>query len=131
MYAMRTTDQAWLLTALLAGCTMNPERPAQSSAGCAKAVLERDVPPHLADKLAHCVAGGLIARYCSPTEARLAGLAKEIRDLFTGGDVEFADVQATFAGVQCAESASDAAGAEACCSATCKACASARHAARR
>jgi hypothetical protein len=131
MCAMRTKDQVWLLTALLAGCSTNPERPAQSSAGCAESVINRDLPSQLADKLAHCVAGGLIARYCSPTEARLAGIAKEVRDLFTGGDVELADVQATFAGVQCAQSAPDLADLEACCTTTCKTCASAAHAAHR
>jgi hypothetical protein len=131
MCAMRTRDQAWLLTALLAGCSTNPERPAQSSAGCVKSVIDRELPSHLEDKLAHCVAGGLIARYCSPTEARLAGVAKEIRDLFTGGDVELADAQATFAGVQCAQAASDLATLEACCATACRTCANAAHAAHR
>ena len=128
---MRTRDPVWLLMALSAGCATNPERPAQSSAGCVETVIARDLPAHLKDKLAHCVAGGLIARYCSPAEARLAGVAKEVRDLFTGGDVELADVQATFAGVQCAESASELTELEACCATTCKTCASPTHAAHR
>jgi hypothetical protein len=131
MCAMRTMGSFWLLTALLAGCTTNPERPARSSAGCAQAVIDQYLPAHLTDKLAHCISGGLIARYCSPTEARLAGIGKEIRDAFTAGDVERADVQATFAGVQCARSASDVATIEACCASTCAACASSSHAAQR
>jgi hypothetical protein len=92
-------------------------------------VVERHLPAEPTDKLEHCVAGALIARYCSASEARLAGVAKEIRDAFAAGDVEWADVQATFAGVRCASSASDTAAIETCCVRTCAACASPKHAA--
>ena len=99
----------------LAGCAAQPDRPARSSAGCAEAVVRRHVPAGLYDKRAHCIAGGLIARFCSPTEARLAGFAKELRDLFGGGDADWADWQATRHGVRCAASRADVASIIACC----------------
>jgi hypothetical protein len=117
---------AWLSPAIVCGCAVHPERPARSSAGCAQAVVDRHLPAEPTDKLEHCVAGALIARYCSPFEARLAGVAKEVRDAFTGGDAEQADVQATFAGVRCARTASDTRSIEACCASTCAACSTAR-----
>jgi hypothetical protein len=103
------------LAACLAGCAAVPDRPATSSAGCVRAVLDRHLPSGLRDKPAHCVAGGLIARFCSPTEARLAGLAKELRDVFTAGDADWGDWQATRAGVRCAAPNADAASIIACC----------------
>ena len=72
-------------------------------------------PPGLSDKRAHCIAGGLIARFCSPTEARLAGLGKELRDVFGAGDADWSDWQATRAGVRCAAAAADVASIIACC----------------
>ena len=111
----------WLAMAA-AGCTSNPDRPALSSLGCAQAAIRQRLPAHLGDKLTHCMAGALIAHYCSPTEARMAGVAKEIRDAFMGGDVERADLQATLAGVRCAANATDVAATEACCTQACAAC---------
>ena len=73
------------------------------------------------------MAGALIAHYCSPTEARMAGFGKEIRDAFTGGDVEWADLEATLAGVRCAPGAGDVTTIEACCVSTCVACARVPH----
>ena len=111
----------WLAASAI-GCTSNPDRPARSSVGCAQAVIAQRLPARLGDKLTHCMAGALIAHYCSPTEARMAGIAKEVRDAFTGGDVERADLQATLAGVRCAASATDVAATEACCAQVCAAC---------
>lgn len=51
---------------------------------------------------AHCLASALIARYCSVTEAYLAGLGKESRDLVTAGDAQWTDWRADRAGVGCA-----------------------------
>jgi len=82
--------------------------------GCAQAVIDRNLPSGLPDKEAHCIAGGLIARFCSPTEARLAGVGKELRDLFGHGDPDLEDLRATLAGVRCAGSA-DPAAIVACC----------------
>lgn len=103
------------LAACLAGCAAAPDRPATSSAGCVRAVLDRHLPSGLRDKLAHCVAGGLLARFCSPTEARLAGIAKELRDVFTAGDADWLDWQATRAGARCSAPDADVASIVACC----------------
>src|SRR5262245_49561187 len=104
-----------LALAAMSGCMATPDRPARSTLGCAQVAVERDLRAGLPDKLEHCIAGGLIARYCSPTEARLAGVGKEIRDAFTGGDVELADIEATWAGVRCAQDVQDAKAIEQCC----------------
>jgi len=97
----------WLVVATaacLAGCASVPDRLAESSVGCAQAALDRYLPPDRPDKEQHCIAGGLIARFCSPTEARLAGFGKELRDLFGHGDPSIADLRATLTGVRCAGS---------------------------
>ena len=83
-----------------------------------RSVLEQQLPPELPDKIAHCLAGGLIARYCSPVEARLAGIAKEMRDLLGDGDTEWADWAATRAGVACAGETGEPAAIKACCAAS-------------
>src|SRR4026208_2477272 len=82
----------------LVGCASAPDRPARSSVGCAEAPVDQLLPSGLSDKRAHCIAGGLIARFCSPTEARLAGLGKEVRDAFGPGDADWAGSQAARAG---------------------------------
>jgi len=73
------------------------------------------MPAGLTDKRAHCVAGGLIARFCSPAEARLAGVGKELRDAFGAGDASWSDWRATRTGVACAASVADVASIIACC----------------
>jgi len=106
---------ATLVIVLVAGCAATPDRPARSTLSCAEVAVERDLRAGLNDKLEHCIAGGLIAHYCSATEARLAGIGKEVRDTFTGGDVELADVSATLTGVHCARDFRDVATLEQCC----------------
>lgn len=69
------------------------------------------------DKRLHCMASAKIARQCSISEAYLAGVGKELRDLVTGGDAEWADWQADRVGVQCSRRANDAAAIQACCAA--------------
>ena len=81
------------------------------------AVLREKLPGSLPDKRAHCLASGLIARYCSVPEAYLAGIGKEMRDLFTGGDVEWADWRADRVGVSCARHADGDEALTACCDA--------------
>lgn len=103
---------------LLCGCASlsGQPRPARSSTGCAQAIIDSKVPAGLGDKRTHCMAAGLIARYCSVTEAYLAGAAKELKDLFTpGGDAEWADLRADNAGIRCARPAMDDAALAACC----------------
>jgi hypothetical protein len=78
-------------------------------------VLRQKLPANLPDHDAHCLASGLIARYCSPTEAYLAGVGKELRDLFGRGDAEWADWRADRVGVRCAQRAEDDAALATCC----------------
>jgi hypothetical protein len=79
------------------------------------AVLRQKLPANLPDKRAHCLASGLIARYCSLPEAYLAGIGKEIRDLLGRGDAEWADWRADRVGIACAHRAADDDGLVACC----------------
>ena len=57
----------------------------------------------------------------------MAAFGKEIRDACTGGDVEWADLEATLEGVRCAPSDGDVTAIEACCVSTCVACARVPH----
>jgi hypothetical protein len=97
--------------------TNRPTRLAHSSYGCMEAVLREKLPAELPDKRAHCLAGGLISRYCSITEAYLAGAGKEVRDLLGKGDAEWADWRADRVGIECAGESSDDAALAQCCSA--------------
>ena len=72
-----------------AGIANRPPRAARSSYECMQAVLKEMLPPDLPDKRAHCLAGGLISRYCSITDAYLAAAGKEVRDLLSQGDAEW------------------------------------------
>jgi hypothetical protein len=94
-----------------------PPRLAHSSYGCMQAVLHEKLPTGLPDKREHCLAGGLISRYCSVTEAYLAGAGKELRDLLGEGDAEWRDWQADRAGIACARASADEASLAECCSA--------------
>lgn len=89
----------------ISACGTVPQRPARlehSSYGCMKAVLREKLPPDLSEREAHCVASGLIARYCSVTEAYLAGAGKELRDMMGPGDAEWRDWVSDRAGIACA-----------------------------
>jgi hypothetical protein len=78
-------------------------------------VVKQQLPPNLPDKRAHCVAAGMIARYCSLPEAYLASIGKELRDLVTGGDAEWGDWRADRVGIACARRAADDAALLTCC----------------
>lgn len=81
-----------------------------------QAVLQEKLPTGLPDKRAHCLAGGLISRYCSITEAYLAGAGKEVRDLLSRGDTaEWKDWQADRVGIECAREAKDDTAMAQCC----------------
>ena len=69
----------------------------------------------LPDNKAHCEAAGLIARYCSVTEASLASIVKEVRDLFTAGDAEWRDLMSDRRGIRCARSSRSDAELTECC----------------
>ena len=107
-----------LVLTMLTACGAVPHRPSRpepSSYGCMAAVLRQKLPANLPDKQAHCLASGLIARYCSPPEAYLAGIGKELRDLFGGGDAEWGDWRADRVGVGCARRSEDDDSLAACC----------------
>jgi len=108
-----------LVMANLTACASienQPSRLAQSSYGCMQAVLQEKLPANLPDKRAHCIAGGLISRYCSITEAYLAGAGKEVRDLLSRGDsAEWKDWEADRAGIECARKGQDDAAVVECC----------------
>lgn len=80
-----------------------------------QAVVQDKLPSGLPDPRAHCLASGLIARYCSGSEAYLAGAGKELRDLLGDGDAEWADWRADRAGIDCARSASNDDALATCC----------------
>jgi hypothetical protein len=110
---------AIMLMAALTGCAGVPNRPPRlesSSYGCMRAVVRDKLPANLPDKRAHCLASGLIARYCSVSEARLAGAGKEFRDLLGAGDAESSDLRANRAGIECARQVEDDQGVARCCS---------------
>ena len=67
-----------------------------------RAVVRDKLPQALPDKQAHCLAAGLIAHYCSRSEAYLAGYGKEFTDIFDGGDPEIGDIRADLLGIRCA-----------------------------
>lgn len=81
-----------------------------------QAVVHDKLPSDLPDKRAHCLAGGLISRYCSVTEAYLAGAGKEVRDLLGKGDAEWRDWRADRVGIECARESTDDAALAECCS---------------
>jgi hypothetical protein len=108
-----------LLILAMTGCASVPNRPprlASSSYGCMSAVVRDKLPAGLPEQRAHCLASGLIARYCSVSEAHLAGVGKEFRDLLGAGDAESSDLRANRAGIECARRAEDDHGVARCCS---------------
>jgi hypothetical protein len=109
---------AALLPFLLSACGTVPQRPARlehSSYGCMKAVLATKLPPALPDDEAHCLASGLIARYCSIPESYLAGLGKEARDLIGPGDAQWRDLTSDRIGNDCARHAESDEALATCC----------------
>ena len=99
----------------LAGCASTSPRLAASTYGCMQAVVREKLPADLPDKRAHCIASGLIARYCSRSEAYLAGAATELRDLLGAGNAEWADWQADRAGIACVRGAANDDAVARCC----------------
>ena len=80
-------------------------------------VAVRDsLPPQHNDKRAHCLTAGGIAQRCSVFEADLAGLGKEVSDMFTPhGDPSWADWRADRAGIRCAKQGRDPEQLARCC----------------
>jgi hypothetical protein len=110
---------AILSIATVTGCASTatrPTRPATSSYGCMQSVTREKLPANLPDARAHCLAAGLIARYCSSSEAYLAGIGKELRDLLGPGDAEWKDWRADRVGIDCARHAEGDDELDSCCS---------------
>lgn len=97
-----------------AGCAGNPDRPADSSLECVRAVVAA-LPPGLSDPEKHCLASAGIADRCSLFEAWLAGWGKELRDAFDGGDPSFDDLAHDRRGRHCAREGDDPDGWRQCC----------------
>src|SRR5690606_4625537 len=114
--ALRNRLLSFCLCLVLAGCTsLSGQRLARSSYGCMEAVVREKVSADLSDQRKHCIAAGLIARYCSATEAYLAGSGKELSDLLGSGDAAWSDWQADRAGVRCARTSASDEDVAACC----------------
>lgn len=82
-----------------------------------QAVLRQQLPEpaKLPDYQAHCLAAGFIARYCSVTEAYLASVGKELKDLVGHGDPQWRDIQSDRRGIGCARTATTDAELRQCC----------------
>ena len=63
----------------------------------------------------HCVASALIARQCSVAEAALAGMGKELKDVFTAGNSSWADWRYDRKGMRCARHAGEENSLSSCC----------------
>ena len=102
--------------ALLTGCASREVRADDSSHAC-MARVRSELPEGIPDGRAHCLAAGGIARRCSVLEADIAGVGKEMQDLFTGGDASWDDWKADRAGIRCAQQVEDGAALDQCCAA--------------
>ncbi len=105
-----------LLMVLLTACTSVHPRAVSSSLDCMRAARAQ-LPAALTDKQQHCLASAYIARQCSVTEAYLAGMGKEVQDLFGAGDADWADWRADRQGIAC-RSAGDVNAVLSCCAVT-------------
>lgn len=82
-----------------------------------RAVVADQVPTDFTDKHQHCLAAGMVARYCSLGEARLAAWGKEFNDALGTGDADLHDLEADYAGIDCARAARGDAALRQCCAA--------------
>jgi len=80
-----------------------------------RAAMARLPLDKLPDSKAHCEAAGLIARHCSVSEATMASVGKELRDVFTAGDAEWRDLMSDRRGIRCAHNSNNDAELAACC----------------
>lgn len=103
---------------LAAACAPLPHYeplPARSSLGCMHAAIDGQHLDTIPDWQAHCIAAGLIARHCSVTEAGMASIGKEFKDLFGHGDAQWRDLRSDGRGVRCARNASSDTELRSCC----------------
>ena len=78
-------------------------------------VVRAQLPARNYDKRLHCLASAQIAQQCSVLEAYMAGIGKEVSDMFGNGDPEWADWQADRVGVSCGRKQQGVENIEACC----------------
>lgn len=81
-----------------------------------QAAIRDRLPTGVSDAELHCIAAGLIARYCSVTEASLASVGKELQDLLGSGDAAWADLAADRRGIRCARQSQENSDLLQCCS---------------
>jgi hypothetical protein len=108
------------LAVVMAGCATLPDAPprlASTPLGCMRATVAAKVPAQFGDKHRHCLAAGMIARYCSLSEARLASWGKEVEDAIGPGDADRRDLDADYVGIGCARESPDDAALARCCAA--------------
>lgn len=67
------------------------------------------------DSLSHCLAAGFIARYCSVSEAYLASVGKELKDLMGAGDAQWRDLRSDRHGIRCARAVRNDSELRQCC----------------
>jgi hypothetical protein len=114
----RAAMLALMLASLASGCAplaTKEARASKSSVGCMEAAIAGRGLETLPDSQAHCIAAGLIARHCSLSEAAMASVGKEVRDLFGGGDAEWRDLVSDRRGIGCARHTGTDAQLQDCC----------------
>ncbi len=121
MHSFRAAAMAALIALAVAGCAALPDAPPRLGAtplGCMRTTVATKVPGEYGDPHKHCLAAGMIARYCSPAEAKLASWGKEMDDALGRGDADRRDLDADYAGIRCAREARDDAALQRCCAAS-------------
>ena len=78
-------------------------------------MLTSNLAEAVPDGTAHCLPAGFIARYCSVSEAYIAGVGKELEDTVGHGDAEWRDWQADRRGIACAKHAQNDDALYSCC----------------
>jgi RHS repeat-associated protein len=82
---------------------------------CAKAVAAKYTPLLLNDKHKHCMVAGEIYQTCGVLIAHVASIGKEIQDVFGPGNAEWGDLEADYAGIDCAKNPECGEGLGECC----------------
>jgi hypothetical protein len=105
----------------LSACTPLAGREARlatSTHGCMQSVVDEKLPAGLESAQAHCLAAGLIARYCSRGEAWMASIGKELQDTVGSGDADWRDLEAGRRGLRCARDVGTDRALRECCAGT-------------
>lgn len=89
-------------------------RPAASTLQCAREAIA-GLPREGSDDYLHCMAAGLIAHRCSVTEAYIASVGKELKDVIGPGAAQWRDWQSDRRGIRCAKGSQDETELRRCC----------------